>query len=72
MSLIMLDSDIRVSEKYSPQTLLEECKFEVKNTKMENFINNNLDLSSSMMKLRMNLIMWLNFIMMNNLLKFKT
>ena len=72
MSLIMLDSDIRVSEKYSPQTLLEECKFEVKNTKMESFINNNLDLSSSMMKLRMNLIMWLNFIMMNNLLKFKT
>ena len=53
----MLDSDIKVSEKYSPQTLLEECKFEVKNTKMENFINNNLDLSSSMMKLRMNLIM---------------
>ena len=53
----MLDSDIRVSEKYCPQTLLEECKFEIKNTKMENFINNNLDLSSSMMKLRMNLIM---------------
>ena len=53
----MLDSDIRVSEKYCPQTFLEECKFEIKNTKMENFINNNLDLSSSMMKLRMNLIM---------------
>ena len=53
----MLDSDIRVSEKYCPQTLLEECKFEIKNTKMENFINNNLDLSSSMMKLTMNLIM---------------
>ena len=53
----MLDSDIRVSEKYCPQILLEECKFEIKNTKMENFINNNLDLSSSMMKLTMNLIM---------------
>ena len=72
MSLIMLDSDIRVSEKYYPQTLLEECKFEIKNTKMKNLINKNLDLSSSMMKLTINLIMWLNFIMMNNLLKFKT
>ena len=72
MSLIMLDSDIRVSETYYPQTLLEKCKFEIKNTKMKNLINKNLDLSSSMMKLTINLIMWLNFIMMNNLLKFKT
>ena len=53
----MLDSDIRVSETYYPQTLLEECKFEIKNTKMKNLINKNLDLSSSMMKLTINLIM---------------
>ena len=53
----MLDSDIRVSETYYPQTLLEKCKFEIKNTKMKNLINKNLDLSSSMMKLTINLIM---------------
>ena len=47
LSLIMLDSVIRVSKKYYPQTLLEECKYEKKKTKMENFINNDLDLSSS-------------------------
>ena len=43
----MLDSVIRVSKRYQPQTLLEECKCEIKNTKMENLINNELDLSSS-------------------------
>ena len=31
----MLDSVIRVSKKYYLQTLLEECKYEIKNTKME-------------------------------------
>ena len=29
LSLIMLDSVIRVNKKYCPQTLLEECKYEV-------------------------------------------
>ena len=43
----MLDSVIRVSKKYYPQTLLQECKCEIKNTKMENLINDELDLSSS-------------------------
>ena len=38
---------IRVSKNYYPQTLLEECKCETKNTKMENLINDDLDLSSS-------------------------
>ena len=47
LSLIMLDSVIRVSKKYYPQTLLEECKYEIKKTKMENLINDDLDLSSS-------------------------
>ena len=47
MPLIMLDSVIRVSKKYYPQTLLEECKYEIKKTKMENLINDDLDLSSS-------------------------
>ena len=61
----MLDSVIGVSKKSYPQILLEECKYEIKKTKMENLINDDLDLSSLMMKLAMNLII------MNNLLKFK-
>ena len=42
----MLDSVVRVNKKYYPQTLLEECKYVTKN-KMENLINDDLDLSSS-------------------------
>ena len=47
LSLIMLDSVIRVNEKYYPQTLLEECKYVIRKNKMENLINNDLNLSSS-------------------------
>ena len=47
LPLKMLDSVIRVSEKYYPQTYLEGCKYEIKKTKMENLINDNLDLSLS-------------------------
>ena len=43
----MLDSVIRVSKKYSPQILLEECKYEIKTTKMENLINDDLESSLS-------------------------
>ena len=43
----MLDSVIRVNKKYYPQTLLEECKYVIRKNKMENFINNNLRLTSS-------------------------
>ena len=47
LSLLMLDSAVRVSKKYYPQTLLEKCKYEIKKTKMENLINDDLNLSSS-------------------------
>ena len=47
LSLIMLDSVIRENEKFYPQTLLEECKYVIRKKKMENLINNNLNLSSS-------------------------
>ena len=47
LSVIMIDSVIRVNKKYYPQTLLEKCKYEVKNNKMENLINYDLDPSSS-------------------------
>ena len=43
----MLDSVIKVNKIYYPQTLLEECNYTIKNNKMENFISDDLDLSSS-------------------------
>ena len=44
-SLIMLDSVIKANKKYYPQTLLEECKYEVKGNK--NKSNDDLDPSPS-------------------------
>ena len=41
----MLDSVIRVSNKHYSQTLLEECIYEIKKTKMENLMNDGLDQS---------------------------
>ena len=43
----MLDYVIKVSKKHYPQTLLEECKFEIRKTKMENLINDEFEPSSS-------------------------
>ena len=43
----ILDSVIRINKKYYPQTLSEECKYIIKKNKMENFINDDFDLSSS-------------------------
>ena len=47
ISLIMLDSVIRVNKKYYPQTLLEECRYVIRKNKMENLINHDLSLSST-------------------------
>ena len=50
ISLIVLDSVIRVNKKYYPQPLLEECKYVIRKNKMENlddFHNDDLNLSSS-------------------------
>ena len=47
LSLIMLDSVIRVNRKYYPQIFLEECKYVIRKNKMENLINDDLDLNSS-------------------------
>ena len=47
LSLIKLDSVIKLNKKYYPQTLLEECKYEIKKNKMENIINDDLNPSSS-------------------------
>ena len=46
LSLIALESVIRVSEKYYPQTLLEECKYVIRKSKMENLIIDDLNLIS--------------------------
>ena len=47
LSLIMLDSVIRVNKKYYPQTLSEECKYLIRKNKMDNLINDDLHLTSS-------------------------
>ena len=45
--MIMLDSVIRANKNYYPQTLLDECKYKIKKSKMKNLINEDLELSSS-------------------------
>ena len=47
MSLISLDSIIKIDKKYYPQTFLQECVYKLINRKVENVITNiNLDSSS--------------------------
>ena len=47
MSLISLDSIVKINKKYYPQTLLQECVYKLINRKVENIITNiNLDSSS--------------------------
>ena len=47
LSIIMLDSVVKAKKKYYPQILFEECKYESKNIKMENLIDDDLEKSSS-------------------------
>ena len=42
-----IDSVVKVKKKYSLQTLLEDCKHEIKKTKIENFISDELEPRSS-------------------------
>ena len=46
LSIIMLDSVIKVKKKYYPQTFLEECKYEPKKIKMGN-LTDDLEKSES-------------------------
>ena len=46
ISLISLDSIIKINKKYYPQTLLQECVYKFINKKVENIITN-IDLDSS-------------------------
>ena len=43
----MLGSVARTKKKHYPETLLRECKYEIKKTKTENLINDELSPSSS-------------------------
>ena len=47
LSSIMLYSVVSVIKKHYLQTLFEECKYEIKKNKMENLLNDDLDISSS-------------------------
>ena len=47
LSIITLESIIKANKKYYPKTLLGESKYEVKNEKVENLINDDLELISS-------------------------
>ena len=48
LSIILLDSIFVNSDKeYYPQILLEECKYAIKNKKIVNTINEDLELSES-------------------------
>ena len=46
LSLISLDSVIKMGKKYYPQTLLEECKYKLTKKKMEDLITDDFDSSS--------------------------
>ena len=43
----MLDFIVKIKRKHYPQTLLEDCKYQIKMTKMESFINGKLEPSPS-------------------------
>ena len=47
LPIIMLDSVVKVKKKCYPQTLFEECKWEIKKIKMENLIDDELEESLS-------------------------
>ena len=47
LSIIMIESVIKVNKKYYPQTLLEECKYIQEKIKIENYINEDLENSDS-------------------------
>ena len=43
LSIIMIDSVIKVNKKYYSQTFLEECKYMQEKIKIENYINEDLE-----------------------------
>ena len=43
----MLDSVVRVEKKYYPQVFLEECRYVKRKNKMMNYINDDIEITSS-------------------------
>ena len=68
LSIIMIDSVIRVNKKYYPQTLLEECKYTQEKIKIKNYINKDLENQMTALMTRLNPTL----IVKNNLLKNNT
>ena len=68
LSIIMIDTVIRVNKKYYPQTLLEECKYTQEKIKIKNYINKDLENQMTALMTRLNPTL----IVKNNLLKNNT
>ena len=68
LSIIMIDSVIKVNKKYYTQTVLEECKYVKEKIKIENYINEDLENGESDSNSN-NETMNLTLMMKNNLLK---
>ena len=47
LSLIMLDFVVKVGKKCYPQVFLEECKYVKRKSKMMNYINDDIEKTSS-------------------------
>ena len=46
LSVILIDSVFRTGKSYYPQVFLEECKYDVKEKKIPNYIIGNVEISS--------------------------
>ena len=46
LSLIMLDSVVKLGKKYYPKVFLEECKYVKRKNKMFNYINDDMQITS--------------------------
>ena len=47
LSLIMLDSTVKVGKKYYPQVFLEECKYVKRKSKLMNYITDDIEITST-------------------------
>ena len=43
----MLDSIVKVGKMYCPQVFLQECKYFIRKNKMVNYINDDIEITSS-------------------------
>ena len=67
--IMILDSAIKKKKKYYPQTILEECKYEPENIKMEDLIDDDLEKIRLMNMVVNQMIRKIMINLTNNLLK---